>query len=147
MERRKTCDIFITHAWRYHDDWKRLVALLDEHDPHCWRNFSLPWFDPALKPGSEFGGKVLRESLEGQVIPAHAVVLLAGVYEQLGSRKWIDFEIEAARKHGKRIIAMPASGSPDLPPEVRALAHDTCGWDVRELLRKAEAAGVPQPQT
>ena len=60
----QTIDIFITHAWRYHQDWKNLVDLLNSHAHRGWRNFSLPWYDPALDPRTEKGGQIVRRHLE-----------------------------------------------------------------------------------
>jgi len=130
----KTRDIFISHAWRYHDDWNRLGSMLDVHDPHAWRNFSLPWFDPALNPATDSGGAFLRWNLESQIIPVHAVVLLSSVFVQQGSRKWIDFEIEMARKHLKPIIALPSWSESGVSPAVKNLADAVGTWDARELL-------------
>ncbi len=80
-----TYDLFITHAWRYHDDWKHLVDLLNAHDVRAWRNFSLPWYDPALDPRTEAGGKVVRWNLETQIIPVRAVVLLSSLLSEPGA--------------------------------------------------------------
>jgi hypothetical protein len=60
MVKTRTVDIFITHAWRYHHDWKRAVDLLNAHAPRGWRNFGLPWYDPALDPRTEKGGQLVR---------------------------------------------------------------------------------------
>jgi hypothetical protein len=130
----KTRDLFISHAWRYHDDWNRLSSMLDAYDPYAWRNFSLPWFDPALNPASDSGGEILRWGLESQIIPVHAVILLSSVYTQQGSRKWIDFEIEMARKHSKPIVALPAWGETVVPPHVAGQAHLCAAWEVEPLL-------------
>ncbi len=133
MPSRPTVDLFVTHAWRYHDDWRHLVDLLNAHDVRGWRNFSLPWHDPALDPRTEAGGKAVRWHLETQIIPADAVVLLASVLSEPGTRKWLDLELALARKHGKPVIAVPAWGEQDVPPEVRASADAVVGWDAVAL--------------
>jgi hypothetical protein len=130
----KTCDLFITHAWRYHDDWKRLVNLLNAHDVKSWRNFSLPWYDPALDPRTEAGGKIVRWGLETQIIPVEAVLLLASLYTEPGTRKWLDFELQMARKHKKPVLAIPAWGETDVTPEVRAAADLVVSWDAKAIL-------------
>lgn len=138
-----TYDLFITHAWRGHADWKRLVDLLNAHDLHGWRNFSLPWYDPALDPRTEAGGKVVRWNLESQIIPAQAVVLLSSLLTEPGARKWVDFELDMARKHGKPVIAVPPWGAADVAPETRAAADAVAGWDAAALLAAVDAA-VPR---
>src|SRR5205809_3506120 len=131
----RTYDLFITHAWRYHEDWNRLTEMIDRYDPRCWRNFSLPWYDPALQPSSESGGKILRDNLETQIIPSHAVILLSSVFEQPASRKWLDYEIEMAHKHRKHIIAVPSWGQSVVPPKVQVFADYVGTWDVKSLLK------------
>ena len=133
----RTCDLFLTHAWRYHDDWTRMVELLNGQGIRSWRNFSLPWYDPALDPRTEEGGKVVRWGLETQIIPSHAVVLLAGVYQQLGCRKWVELEIEMARRHAKPIIAVPPFGNDTVPADVSELADATAAWDGAAIMTLA----------
>lgn len=142
----ETCDIFLTHAWRYHDDWKHMVEVLNTQGIRTWRNFSLPWYDPALDPRTPDGGRVVRAGLETQIIPCHGVVLLAGVYEQIGSRKWVELEIEMARRHGKPIIAVPPWGLTEVSPTVREFADTVVGWDgaaVIATVRSLRTSGVP----
>jgi MTH538 TIR-like domain (DUF1863) len=138
-----TCDLFLTHAWRYHDDWKRMVDLLNQAGTRQWRNFSLPWFDPALNPWTDDGGRIVRWSLECQIIPSHAVVLLSSVFEQASSRKWVDLEIEMARRHGKPVVAVPAWGHEEVPAEVRAIADDVASWNAATIYESIRRAGVP----
>lgn len=142
-------DLFITHAWRYHEDWKRMVELLNTNGLRSWRNFSLPWFDPALNPHTEEGRRVVRWNLETQIIPSKAVILLTSVFQQTGSRKWLDIEIEMARKHRKPIIAVPSWGEHQVPDDVAAVADRVVDWDLAALLDAiehppaTEASGTP----
>jgi hypothetical protein len=129
-----TCDLFLTHAWRYHDDWKRMVEVLNTQGIRTWRNFSLPWYDPALDPRTPEGGRVVCRHLETQIIPCDAVLLLSGVYEQTGCRKWVDMEIEMARRLGKPIIAIPVIGATAPTADVRALADTAVGWDAAAIM-------------
>jgi hypothetical protein len=134
----QTCDLFIVHAWRYHPDWKRMVELLNARDARSWRNFSLPWYDPALDPRTESGGKTVRWNLESQIIPVHAVVFLAGVWREPGTHKWLDFELEMARKHGKLILAVPAWEETAVPDEMQGRVDAIVGWDAEAILAAVE---------
>ncbi len=129
MIKTRTVDIFITHAWRFHQDWKCLVDLLNAHDARGWRNFSLPWYDPALDPRTETGGQVVRWNLESQIIPVHAVILLASVMREPGTRKWLDHELAMARLHKKPVLALPPFGEEDVTDEVRERADRIICWD------------------
>jgi hypothetical protein len=139
---RKTLDIFISHAWRYHEDWNRFSNMLDAHDSRAWRNFSLPWYDPALNPASEYGGEQLRWNLESQIIPVHAMILLSSVFAQQGSIKWINFEIEIARKHSKPIIALPVGGETSVLPQIAEIADAAGMWDAAGILSLIEQVSV-----
>lgn len=134
-----TYDIFITHAWRYHEDWTRVGELLDDCSGLNWRNFSVPWHDPAMDPNSEVGGRFIRNWLESQIVPAAGVLLLNSVYATNSARHWITLEIEMARRHGKPVIALPSFGEADVLPEVRALADSVAQWDGVAIIGAIEA--------
>jgi len=122
-----------------------MIDVLNTQGVRTWRNFSLPWYDPALDPRTPEGGEIVRRNLESQIIPSDAVVLLSGVYEQVGCRKWVDMEVDMARRHGKLIIAVPAIGATQPSAEVRALADVVMGWDGAAIIvaaREFKARGT-----
>ena len=127
-------DLFITHAWRYHEDWTKISAMLDAVRGLAWRNFSVPWHDPAMDPNSEVGGKFIRNFLETQLIPVDGVILLAGVYRINSARHWVKLEVEMARNHKKPIIGIPAIGDAIVADEVKSLCDATVGWDATALI-------------
>ena len=134
MIKQKTHDLFITHAWRYHQDWAKLCELLDNTPGLAWRNFSLPWHDPAMNPNSEVGGAFIRNFLETQIIPVHGVIFLAGVYAINSAQGWLDLEIEIARKHNKPVIAVPPYGETVVADKIRAFCDGSAGWHAEELV-------------
>lgn len=133
-------DLFITHAWRYHEDWTRLSEMLDRLPGLAWRNFSLPWHDPAMDPNTEVGGRFIRDFLETQIIPVHGVILLSGVYAIKSARRWLDFEVETARKYNKPIIGVPAPGAATVPDEVVALCDAAVTWDAAAIISALDEA-------
>lgn len=133
MQRLRCYDLFITHAWRFHDDWIKFSELLDKTPNVNWRNFSLPWHDPAMNANTEIGGKFIRDFLEAQIIPVHAVILLTGVYSIASARRWIDFELEIARKYKKPLICIPPVGDTRIPDEIVEICNASCGWDSNQL--------------
>jgi len=138
MKKPKCYDIFLTHAWRFHDDWTKFSELLDKTPGVVWRNFSLPWHDPAMNANTEIGGRFIRDFLETQIIPVHAVVLLAGVHSIASARRWFDMEVEMARKHNKPLIGIPVIGETSVPDEVANLCDACCDWDAMKLLDKID---------
>ncbi len=133
-ERTKNYDIFITHAWRFHDDWVRFSDLLNTIPGFAWRNFSLPWHDPAVSPNTEVGGRFIRDFLETQIIPVNVVILLTGVFEIRSARRWVDMEVAMAKKHNKPIIGIPAINKTIVPPEVSDFCDAIGGWDGGQLI-------------
>lgn len=53
MPNLKTYDLFISHAWKYGDDYDRLVALLDSALYFSYRNYSAPKDKPIAAPWGE----------------------------------------------------------------------------------------------
>lgn len=138
MEKLNCYDIFLTHAWRFHDDWTKYSELLNKTQGVNWRNFSLPWHDPAMNANTDIGGQFIRDFLESQIIPVHAVILLTGVYSIVSARRWFEIEVEMARKHNKPLIAVPSIGETSIPEEVISLCDASCGWDAMQLLGTIE---------
>ncbi|MGD9536745.1 MAG: TIR domain-containing protein [Alphaproteobacteria bacterium] len=141
MTYERTYDLFITHAWRYHDDWTRMGELLDAAPGLVWRNFSLPWHDPAMDANTEIGGRFIRQWLESQIVPANGIIFLAGVYEVNSTRKWLDLELELAHKHGKPSIAVPKSSGGEIPPDVAERVSATCPWDAVTIIATLDRLG------
>lgn len=132
---KKTLDVFITHAWYFHEDWNHLSKLLNQELGNDWRNFSVPWHDPAMVPHTEVGKAFIVNYLESQIIPTDVVVLLYGVYAKSKMfRKWISLELEFARKHGKPIIGIPAKNSQNLDEIPDELVDRKVTWDMKQIV-------------
>jgi len=127
-------DLFLSHAWRFHDDWSRFSDMLTRTAGFAWRNFSLPWHDPAMHANTEVGGRFIRDFLERQIIPAQAVVLLAGVHAIDSARVWVELEVDMARKRHIPVIGVPPFGELHVPEKVRELCDAVCGWSAAELV-------------
>ena len=132
-------DVFITHAWRYHDDWTQAADALDAVPGLKWRNFSVPWHDPAMTPHTEVGGRFIREWLESQIIPVHVVFFLAGVYAVKSNQKWLELELEMARAHHKPVIGLPAIGAAEVPAELKSMCNRTVTWRGDAIFEAIEA--------
>jgi hypothetical protein len=142
MEKTRCYDIFLTHAWRFHDDWSKFSELLNKSTGFTWRNFSLPWHDPAMSASTEVGGRFIRDFLERQIIPVHAVVLLAGVHAIQSARVWVESEVEMARRYRKPVIGVPPSGQETVADDVRGLCDACCGWDAAQLAAAIDQVGA-----
>lgn len=137
-------DIFITHAWRYHDDWMRLSSLFDGEKTIKWRNFSVPWYDPALDPNTELGARAIRGWIDGQIRPVIGTVLLDGVYAVKSTRNWLKLEVELSRNHMKPVVVLPAHGTSTVSAEAAALADAVVGWDALQIVGVLENLAAPK---
>lgn len=98
-----------------------MVELLDNRTDLDWRNFSVPWHDPAMDHNTESGAKHIHHFLETQIIPSDVMLLLGDVYSVKSARKWLDMEIDFAITHRVPIICINDKAS---DAEVAGIKHD-----------------------
>ena len=124
----KTYDLFISHAWRYHDDYYRIVNLLDNAPFFKWRNYSVPEHDP-----KDAGSKSkLQEALRRQMRPANAFLILAGMYAAYSD--WIDFEIDFGLELDKPMIGVRPWGQQRVPKKVSESVDTMVGWNTSSIV-------------
>jgi len=132
---KNTLDIFITHAWYFHEDWSELSNLLTRSLGNQWRNFSVPWHDPAMVPHTEVGKQFILNYLESQIIPVDVVILLYGVFNKSKSFKnWLEIELEFAKVHHKPVIGIPASTNGNLRDIPDGLVDFKVDWNIDKLV-------------
>lgn len=128
----KTYDLFISHSWRYSDEYKRLVDLLNNAPYFKWRNYSCPEHDPAIDPDSEAGKRKLMQALKNQIKPVNCVIVLSGLYVVYSY--WIQKEIEIAVEYYKPIIGVKPWGKPLVPRAVQEVAAEIVGWNTNSIV-------------
>jgi hypothetical protein len=126
-------DIFITHSWRYHDDWMRLNDSLKDFEGFDLRNFSVPWYDPGMDPNKEVGRKFVDDWLEGQISPVHVVFFLDSVWSIKSAHRWLTRQYEMAKSMGKPIVGLPTYGETGLRSETTRFCDMVVGWEPAEL--------------
>ena len=129
----KTYNLFISHSWRYSDQYDRLVNLLRERGYFAFRNYSVPPDDPIHGAGND---AQLRRAIRNHMAPCHVVLILAGVYASYS--KWINVEIELAEMNfsdPKPIIAIAPWGSERISKPVRAAADRIVRWNTESTVK------------
>ena len=124
----KTYDMFISHAWRYNDEYYRLVNLLRSAIYFRWRNYSVPEHDPL----DAYSTPRLKAALDRQIRPVNAVLIVSGMY--VNYREWIQYEIEVAQKYNKPIIGIRPWGAERIPIEVQLSAKIMVGWNTGSIV-------------
>ena len=100
----KTYNLFISHSWRYGDQYDRLYSLLRARRYFAFKDYSVSHDDPIHDAATD---AQLRRAIRDQMTPCHVVLILAGVYASYN--KWIDIEIDLAKKGA---LAEAVDGSP-----------------------------------
>ena len=125
----QTYHLFISHSWNYSDAHDRLVKLLTAHPTFTFKNFSVPPHNPIIGAQTD---KQLELAIENKIRPCSAVLIMAGMYSAYS--KWINKEIEIAKRMGKVIIAIKPFGAERISTVVRDAAHAECAWNTNSIV-------------
>ena len=104
--------------------WRRTreFALIDIY------NHSVPKNDPIHTNGTD---KQLSDAIEAKVKGCSCIIILAGVYATYS--KWINKEIEMAKKYNKPIIAVQPWGAERTSSIVKNAADVIVGWNAKSV--------------
>lgn len=123
-------NLFISHSWTYGDTYDKLVSMLNDAEGFKFKNYSVPKNDPIHNAGTE---KELAQAIENQIVMASAVLILAGVYSTYS--KWINKEIEIAKRLQKKIIAIEPWASEKNSAVVKDNADKIVGWNTSSIVK------------
>jgi hypothetical protein len=125
-------DIFISHAWKYNDDYFRLMGLLNAAPYFQYRNYSVPTHDPLAPPGTRISDARLASLLDAQIRPVQCLLVIAGMYA--AHRYWMDKEIAIAQSYKKPIIGIHPWGQERIPLAVQAATHEMVNWSTASVV-------------
>ena len=117
---------FISHAWKYDDDYYRVERMLNESPNFEWKNLSVPRHDPILNADQ------LTKELHNQMRPADIFIILAGMY--VAHSDWIQYEINFARRIGRPILGIRPWGNTVVPVVVQDGADEMVGWNSASIV-------------
>ncbi|OBV29821.1 molecular chaperone Tir [Helicobacter sp. CLO-3] len=124
----QTYYIFISHSWAYHNEYEGLTNLLNNSSLR-WQDYSVPKNDPIHTTGSD---RELYEAIEKKIKSCSCVLILAGLYANYS--KWINKEIEMAKKYNKKIIAVEKWGSQKTSAMVKENATHIVSWQKKSIV-------------
>ena len=123
-----TYRIFISHAWKYNEEYYRLIKFLNGAPYFNYANYSVPKHDPI-----DAGNKIkLTEDLKKQIRPVQVVIILGGMYTAYSD--WIQFEIEFSEFLGKSILGIKPWGALRMPIAVQGAADEIVGWNTNSIV-------------
>ncbi len=128
MPELKNYRLFISHAWRYHDGYDRIIKFLDGANNFKYSNYSVPTADRF----DQMSNAKLKEELKDQIRPTQCVLILGGIYVSYSS--WIQFEIDFAKELGKPIVGIKPWGSERTPQAVTQAANTIVGWNTDSIV-------------
>jgi hypothetical protein len=126
MPQLRTYKVFVSHAWRYSESYKRIVTFLDMAPNFSWTNLSVPKHDPIET------SEQLTARLNDQMRPANVFLILAGMY--VAHSDWIQYEINFARRIGRPIIGIRPWDSERTPEAVTKAAKEIVGWNTDSIV-------------
>ena len=129
MPKLKTYNLFISHSWRYSENYERLVSLLDEAPDFEWKDFSVPRENPIpdIRTVKDF-----EDELRDQIRPVHCVLILAGVYSSYSDS--IQREIDIAEELQKPIVAIRLWGSERASGSAQRAAAEIVNWNSSSIV-------------
>jgi hypothetical protein len=130
----KTYDLFISHAWKYGEDYDRLVKLLNSSNNFYYRNYSAPEDKPLqnLDSTEVETVKQIKESIIRKISPVNCVLVISGMY--FNYRRWMKFELDTAVQMGKPIIGIKPYGNVLMASDVSSAAKTTVNWNTDSIV-------------
>lgn len=123
--------LFISHAWRYSDDYERLVNLLRDASYFECCDYSISQ-DKSIAPTGVYIPDVeILQAIERQIQLSSVVVVLLGMYAAY--HEWMKMEMAIARAHGKKIIGIRPCSQQRIPQEARDRCNVIVGWNTASI--------------
>lgn len=124
-------NLFISHFWKYSNDYERLESLLKEYPYFMFKNYSVPKQDPLDITGRNYRAK-LKMEIEQQMRTCNVVLVIAGKYASYSDS--IDMELDIAIAMNKPIIAIEPWGSTMTSQRAKNVADAVVGWNVSSIV-------------
>ena len=129
--------IFISHSWAYSSQYDTVEEFLRQEGVSFY-NHSVPKDDPVhSKSDSE-----LKTAIDAKIRGCSCVIILAGVYASYS--KWINIEIELAKKYNKPIIAVEYWGAERTSKVVKDAATIIVKWNAKSVANAVKDYAINQ---
>lgn len=128
MNQSKLYNIFLSHSWKYQHHYDSLISRLRENGL-IFRDYSVPESDPITGARTDAQPSA---AIDAQIRQCSVVLFMAGVYAT--HSKWINKELEIAKRYGKKIIAIEPLGAQRTSCPVRAAAVEVCSMHASSVI-------------
>lgn len=123
--------VFISHSWKYDEDYRKVVSFLDSSPYFSYYNYSRP-FDNPLEC-NHYTDTELTMLLTNQIKPTQVVLVIAGMYTAYS--KWIQKEIDIACNYNKPIIGINKWGHERVPFAITSTAVEIVNWQASSIIQ------------
>ncbi len=124
-----TYNLFLSHSWKHNTQYNNLENLLRARPFFNFRNYSVPEHNPILGARTD---AQLETAIEEKIRACSVVVILAGVYATYS--KWINKEIQIAKRLGKPILAIKPFGNTQMSTTVTQAADSIVNWNTESVV-------------
>lgn len=128
----KTYDLFISHAWKYGEDYDRLINLINSAPYFKYRNYSSPQDKPLIPNGTIVPDSKILRKIENKIKPTNCVLVLAGMYANYSD--WIEAEIQLADKYNIPVIGIKPWGRTFTPKFIQNNSIDVVNWQTSSII-------------
>lgn len=135
-------NLFISHAWRYGDQYDRLVDLLQEAPYFSFLNWSAPEDKPVIPAGTWAPTATILEAIRRKMSMAQIVLVLAGMYAAHSA--WIQAEMKLAQELFKPMIGIKPWGNERMPREVLLVTKEDVGWNTSSIVGAIRTHALPR---
>ena len=130
--------IFISHSWAYSEAYDKVEEFLVK-EGILFYNHSVPKNDPIHTHGTDWE---LCQKIDDKIKGCSCVIILAGVYSTYS--KWINKEIEIAKKYNKPIIAVEYWGAEHTSSVVKNAATTIVKWNATSIANAVKSYAIKQ---
>ncbi len=117
-----TYRLFISHSWSYGDAYDKVVDMITSQGITFY-DHSVPKDNPIHTSGTDYQ---LENAIEAKIKGTSCVLIMAGKYSTYS--KWINKEIEIAKKYNKPIIAIRPWAALQASSIVQNNASEIVNW-------------------
>lgn len=130
----KTPNIFISHQWRYDEEYNSLKKKMDELG---W--YHLDYSVPSYNAFDIEGKKRIAAALKEQVRQCNFFIVFARMAAV--NAEWVQKEVEFAVEYGKYILGVKPHGyGGNTPQFIQDACYDIVGFNTPAIIRRIEEA-------
>lgn len=124
--------LFISHAWKYGEDYQRLISLLNNAPYFSYYNYSAPREKPLFPAGTPHTNSQIAQLITQKIAPSQITLVLSGMYGAYSD--WMQYEIAESYRMDKPIIGIYPWGQERVPSYVTAYATEIVHWNTASIV-------------